>query len=248
MTDMSRDDLDLRDEDKLPWLEPVEQERDDDGVSPLKLAAGVLAALVVLGLVIAGVWWLRERNAGAEAGRGNGALITAPAGDYKVKPDEPGGMKVEGEGDASFAASEGAEANGRIDTGAIPEAPVTGKRAVPTRPAAPVATGSARVADGGRMPAPSATRAATAQRPAAIASGQVVQLGAYNSAATAEAAWTRLSRRFGYLAPLTRTVTPVTIGGGTLYRLRADTGSANAARALCGRLEVAGEKCLVAVN
>lgn len=246
MTDMSRDNLDLRDEDRLPWLEPVEQEQADDGVSPLKLAAGVIAALIVLGLVIAGVWWLRERGAASPGNTGNGALIAADPGAYKVRPDEPGGMKVEGEGDASFAASEGAEASGRIDTGAIPEAPVAGTRAAPARPAAPVATGSTRVADGGRMPAPNATRSTTVQRPAAVAAGQVVQLGAYNSAAAAEAAWTRMSKRFTYLAPLAKTVTPVTVKGDTLYRLRADTGSTASARDICGRLAVAGENCIIA--
>jgi hypothetical protein len=244
MSDNDRDSLELADEDRLPWLEAVEDTDDDDGISPAKLVGGVIGALVALGVVIAGVWWIKDRNSQAE---GDGTLIAAAEGDYKVKPDEPGGMKVDGQGDSSFATSEGAEASGQIDTSAMPEAPVAGARAPEKAPERPVAGGPAatvKVADGGKMPAP-APKPAVAAAPTGPA-GSVVQLGAFGSEAIANAQWTTMSKRFGFLAPLGKVVIPAKVGGTTYYRLRVNAGSASAANSLCGKLKVAGENCIIA--
>lgn len=245
MTDIGRDNLDLREEDRLPWLEAVEDERSEEGISPMKLAATALGVLLALGLLVAAFYFTRG---GGEGSDGGGALIAAPEGGYKVRPDEPGGMKVEGEGDASFAASEGAEATGKLDTAALPETPVEAVRApAPARREAKVvASGSARVADGGRMPA--AGKAPAIKASAAVARGSVVQLGAYNSEAVAASAWKRMSGRFAFLGNYQNIIVPVKVGGDTLYRLRVDAGSSGEARDVCGRLKVAGENCLIAVN
>ena len=56
MTDTDREGLELSEEDRLPWLEAVEDADEDEGISPAKLAGGVIGALVALGVVIAGVW------------------------------------------------------------------------------------------------------------------------------------------------------------------------------------------------
>ena len=250
MTDTDREGLELSEEDRLPWLEAVEDVDEDEGISPAKLAGGVIGALVALGVVIAGVWWIKDRNARPD---GDGTLIAAAEGDYKVKPDEPGGMKVEGQGDSSFATSEGAEATGKIDTSAVPEAPVAPARApAPAKPAVerPVAGGPAatvKVADGGKMPTPAA-RPAPAPKPAAGPAGSVIQLGAYGSEALANQSWTTMSKRFAFLAPLAKTVTPVKVGDKTFYRLRVDAGSSGQASSLCGKLKVAGETCMIATN
>ena len=119
MTDTDRE-LSLQEEDRLPWLEAVETDEEDEGVTGSKLMGLVLAGLLAIGVLVGGIWWLRNQQGPS----GDGTLIAAQEGDYKVKPDEPGGMKVEGQGDASFAASEGAEANGKVDVNATPEAPV----------------------------------------------------------------------------------------------------------------------------
>lgn len=108
--------------DRLPWLEPVEEEQQ----APARSSAGRMIGFVILGLVLLGLavgsygWWSSQG-----ATEGNGELIAAPPGPYKVKPADPGGLSVEGEGDTAFAASEGAEPQGRIDVAAIAEAPVT---------------------------------------------------------------------------------------------------------------------------
>lgn len=242
MTDIDRDSYALRDEDRLPWLEAVDDEDDVERVSPLRLAALLLIGLALLGVVIAGVWWWQSREVTPS---GEGALIPAPATPYKVKPDEPGGMDVEGKGEAAFATSEGASPTGALDLGAVPEDPVQrtapAPKPAPTAPAAtPAAT--AKVEEGGQLVA----KAPPAQ-PAAPAgpAGSVVQLGAFDSEGMANEAWTTLSKRFGYVEDLGKIVVPAKVGGRTFYRLRAATGSSDQARDVCARLKVAGENCLI---
>ena len=241
MTDTDRDPLSLQDEDRLPWLEAVDDE-DDDGVSTGKLAGFVLAALAALGLVIGGVWLLKQKNPGPE---GDGKLIAAQEGDYKVRPDAPGGMKVEGQGDSAFATSEGAEANGKIDLNATSETPVAGGKAAPAKaggaPAGKVAT-AAMPASGGRLVAAPPARPVITHAAAGPA-GSLVQLGAFGSEAKASEAWVKLSKRFAYLAPLAKSVEAANVNGSTVYRLRANAGGD--AATICGKLKVAGENCMM---
>jgi hypothetical protein len=227
MTDTDRE-LSLQDEDRLPWLEAVETDEEDEGVSGSKLLGLVLAGVLALGVLVGGIWWLRNQQ---QAPSGDGTLIAAQEGDYKVKPDEPGGMKVEGQGDASFAASEGAEANGKVDVAATPEAPVAvvKQTAVPAaKPAIPAAKPAVTAAL-----APAATAPLAAPAPSG---GGLVQFGAYGSQATAEEAWTTLSAKNPALAGLSKSVLPAAVGGKTLYRLRANAGSPAAAAALCAKV------------
>src|SRR3546814_6351310 len=77
-----------------------------------------LGGLLLIGAVLGGLWWLQ--NGGA---RGQGELIAADKGDYKVQPTDNAARVFEGEGDASFAASEGAAPTGRVDPSRMPEAP-----------------------------------------------------------------------------------------------------------------------------
>jgi cell division septation protein DedD len=142
-------------------------------------------------------------------------------------------MKVEGKGDSAFAASDGADPKGQINMDAVPEAPVT-----------PQPRQQAAQAPAPAPNAPPRQAAAPAPAPAPtgpVAGGATVQLGAFSNQASAERAWKALSGRFGYLAPLSHSVIPANVGGKTVYRLRA---SGSDARALCGRLRVAGESCV----
>lgn len=243
MGDYARGSLDLEDEDRLPWLEPADREEDNDGVSPLKLLAFILTGLIALGAIGGVVYWVQSRNiAGAS---GEAQLIAAPAGDYKVPANEADAKKFAGEGDASFAASEGVERAGKIDPSRVPEAPVTGgptpapAQTAKVAAAKPAARFSAPVADETRRPANA--QPATGAK----GSGAMIQLGAYGSQSSAKDAWGRLSKRFDYLAALGTSVESVKVGDTTLYRLRASAGSASQASALCGKLRVAGESCLV---
>lgn len=236
------DGLDLRDEERLPWLETVEP--DEERGAPIgKVLALVVLGLAVLAAIIFGIYKLQHRTVA------DGDLIAAQEGDYKVKPDDPGGLKVKGEGDAAIATSAGKSGSGSIDLSAMPEKPIDGRRVAPG--AKPTGTGGSNAvaqvpASGGRLVA---TQPVTAQRNGtanAPTTGALVQLGAYPSEAAANTAWTGFSKRFSYLAPLGKSVQSVATGGRTLYRLRVNAGSANQAADICGRLRVAGESCFVA--
>jgi SPOR domain len=237
LSDIARDPA--TDEDRLPWLEAVEEEY-DEGVSPGKLGALIVAALVALGIVIGGVWLMRSKGAGGNTT--DPTLIAAAEGDYKVKPEAPGGMKVEGKGDSAFATSEGAEATGKIDTNALPEAPVRGVKGVTVADAAGKPSANTTVA------VPKAGGALVAKSPVVIppvksgAGGTMVQLGAFGSEAKAGTAWTTLASKYAFIAPLRRQIVAAEVGGSTVYRLRADAGAQ--AAAVCARLKAAGENCI----
>ena len=274
MSDFQRNRLDLTsdDEDRLPWLEPVDDYDDEEGISIARLIGAVVVGLVALGLVIGGIFWLRNRDAS-----GDGTLITAPVGPIKEKPGEPGGMEVEGSGDAAYTASVGQEVNSTIDLSALPEAPVTDTRPVQTaqlppssvqqapapakpaapparKPEAPVATAQIPASTAKpAQPKPAAAPAKLAAAPKqllpetalapATGGGGSIQLGAFGSEAGANKAWSSLSGRFGFLSGLGHSVNATTVNGKTLYRLRASAGGQ--ASSICAKLKVAGEACSV---
>ncbi|MEO8723925.1 MAG: SPOR domain-containing protein [Sphingobium sp.] len=243
MSDFARDSFDLADDDRLPWLEPADDYEDgEDGVSPLRVLGIVLMGLVLLGLVVGLVYYLRNRDTVDV----EGAMIAAPKGSYKVAANEADAKKFAGEGDASYAASEGMNKEGHIDPSRMPEVPL-GAGASGSDPA--LAKGNAATKPGTRVTSKVAddtsARPATVAPPIAKSGGAMVQLGAYGSNAIARDAWGKLSKRFDYLAALSTSVQPVTIGGTTFYRLRAGTGNAANASTICGKLKVAGESCMV---
>jgi hypothetical protein len=238
------DNMDLREEDRLPWLETVEPD-EPEGPPLGRVIVAVVLGLAVLSLIIFGIYKLQTRPQG-----GDGELIAAQEGDYKVKPDEPGGLKVNGEGDSAIATSAGkAAGTGAIDLNAVPETPVNGKRAA-HKPDTSVGTGHPATTAVPQSSGPLVAAAPIAPgKPAAggtASGGSLVQLGAFPSEAAANTAWTGYTKRFGYIAPLGKSVQPVAAGGRTLYRLRVNAGSANQAADICGRLRVAGESCFVA--
>jgi hypothetical protein len=235
MSDDTRDEaMELPDEDRLPWLEAVEEDEDEGGPSIAKLIAAILIGLVAIGVIVGGLFWLGNRGQPGP----NGEVIAAPEGDYKQRPENPGGMNVEGEGDTAFAASAGATPQGNLNTDAVPERPVARPPAAPTAPTA--AAAPPRPAPAAIPPAPS--RPAPPPRAPSAAGGATIQLGAFSSQAGANSAWTNLAGRFRYLAPLAHSVVPAQVSGRTLYRLRA---SGADAASVCRRLQVAGEACSV---
>lgn len=225
--------LGLEDEDRLPWLEAADDYDEDGEVSPVRLLIMVLGGLLLIGGVLGGLWWVQ--NGGA---RGQGELIAAQEGAYKVVPDDNAARDFEGEGDASFAASEGAEPAGRVDPSRMPEEPAVSaqERAAAVKARAKPAT----------APAKKVANVPAKQGPAPAASGPaMVQLGAFSSAASAGKAWSGLSKRFSWLAELNKSVVPAKLDGGTIYRLRVSAGTAANASNLCEKLRVAGENCVV---
>lgn len=255
MSDLSRGGA--ADEDRLPWLEPVEEEGTDEGVSAARLIAGLVVALIALGLVVGGVYWLKQRSSGADAAGSGPTVIAAAPGPYKVKPADAGGMQVKGQGDSSYAASEGADPNAKIDLSAIPEAPIAKGKPAPAAAPTPVAAkpsetakptevakaAPAKPAPAAAKPVPVKAAPVEAAQAAAPAAGGTIQLGALDSQAKADAAWKSLSGRYAYLASLSHSVVKADVNGKTYYRLRAAAGPQ--ASSVCSKLKVAGEACAV---
>jgi hypothetical protein len=241
MTDIRADQgTPLDREERLPWLEAVEEEDAAEGPSTLKLIVAVLIGLAAIGGIVGGVFWMQKRG---DSSGPNAEVIRAEGGPYKVRPDKPGGMTVEGEGDTAFAASAGADPKGQINANAVPEAPVAkGQASQPQpQPAPQPQTQPAAPAPAPRPSQPAPAASASAAPAANAGPGGTVQLGAFPNGALAEAAWKAMSGRFGYLAPLSHNVVSAQVNGKTWYRLRASgPGAAN----ICGRLRVAGENCL----
>jgi hypothetical protein len=244
--------LGLESEDRLPWLEAADGVEEDGEVSPARLLVMVLGGLLLIGAVLGGLWWVQ--NGGA---RGKGELIAAQDGNYKVAPKNDGAKNFEGEGDASFSASEGAEPAGKVDPTRMPEEPAvtpqereaaTAKVAA-EKAAAAKAKAKPAVVAAKAQPKPAATSVktpdASVKAAPAAAGSAMIQLGAFSSDAAATKAWTNLSKRFAYLADLNKSVAPAKVGDGTVYRLRVAAGTAANAANLCGKLRVAGENCVV---
>ena len=218
MTDTGRDSvntdgLGLDDPDRLPWLETADGYEYEEAASPLKVAGLVLGGLALLAAIVGGIYWFQRNQAG---GQGNGELIAAQEGNYKVAPADREGKSFEGEGDAAFAASEGKKVDAKIDPAkakadaAAATAPVAAK-------AGPIAAGSA-----------------------------FVQLGAYSDAAKAEQAWGALGKRFAAISGSNKRIAEgAGEGGRKVFRLQAVAANSAAAQQLCTKLKAAGESCIV---
>lgn len=133
MSDVNSDSLDLDDENRLPWLESAEDYDGEDEYSPVRVALFVGLGIALLAAIVGGIYWMQNRDAGGLSG--DGTLIAAQEGDYKVRPDDPQARKFEGEGDASFAASEGQGTAGKLGVAPPVEAPI--KKAASVTPSAP---------------------------------------------------------------------------------------------------------------
>src|SRR3546814_436441 len=126
-------------DEKLPWLEPAEEL--DRRSSPMRgrLIGGLAAVVAVIVLLVAGMTWYLNRD--VLPGSGEAGLIKASDAPYKVPPNDPGGMIVEGQGDTVYAAGAGGDPGGTIDLTAIPEEPIArGPGAVDTAASQPSAT------------------------------------------------------------------------------------------------------------
>ncbi|CAM3154913.1 hypothetical protein SPAN111604_07065 [Sphingomonas antarctica] len=208
------------DEDSVGFLEEAE-------AGP-PFALMVLVALMVIAMIAGGAWYLMQGRAAED--EGTGALIAAPAGPYKIKDNGANGMDIEGQGDAAFAASQGAEPQGQIDLNAAPETPIAVKR-VPDKPVAVTAE------------KPAVVVAKPVDTGPVLSGPGIVQLGSFDTREKAERAWSAMSSRFDYLKGLTHAVQSGEVIGRTVYRLRASAGPN--AGSICSQLKAASENCLV---
>jgi len=206
---------------RLPWLESDDEELEDGGYSTGQVAGLILFGLAAIVLIGAGIWYVLSDGPDTEL-VADGATIEAPETPYKVRPENPGGEKVAGTGDTSFAVAEGETRQVRI--GDVPPPPPV---VAPSAPASAVAASSA---------AP----------PAPQVSGVGVQVGAYSNRETAEKGWTTLSQRYAaILSGVPHRIVEGTADIGTVYRLQAVPGDGAAATRLCEALKAAGLSCQV---
>jgi cell division protein FtsN len=161
--------FDLDDEDRLPWLEAADDYDDESSVSTARLILLVLGGLLLIGAIVGGLWWFQNRDGG------RGELITAPVDPYKAQPVDPDAKVFEGEGDSSFAASEGAEPTGKVDPARVPEEPAVtpeqraaATKAALAKSAADKAAAEKALADKAATAKAAATKVAAAEPKAAV--------------------------------------------------------------------------------
>ena len=221
------------DDQGLPWLEAVDDEDGPRGISARKMFVALVMVLLAAAVVAGTSFWLGRRD---PVVTGAPELIRADAAPYKVKPDDPGGLDVAGESETAYSTSAGEDPDSALDVGKMQAgeqpptpAPVPGEATPPPPPK--------------KIP-PGETKEPAPDDGAATPAGPTVQLGAYGSTVKADTAWGMLSGRFPEVAALKKSVVGATVGGKSIYRLRA-VGSGDQIRAACAALKAAGESCLV---
>ena len=106
------DQLDLADDESLPWLEAGEDEDEAQGFDTSRLVMLAVLALALLGAVVGAIWFVTNQT--SDEPEADGSLIAAPEEPYKTKPEDPGGKTFAGTGDTSFAVGEGQTREGRL--------------------------------------------------------------------------------------------------------------------------------------
>ena len=199
-----------------------------------------LLGVVALAAIVGGIWWSTHRTPDANL-VADGGTIKAPAQPYKQAPEKPGGKTFEGTGDTAFAVSEGKSHAARLGEAGTPPAGDAVRPSVDLSPKPPAPSSVRATASAAAKPA------ATASAPAAPAgaSGTLVQVGAYSTRASAEAAWSRLTGQYSALSGQRHQIVEGQADIGTVFRLQALPGSASAAQGLCGRLKSLGLACQV---
>ncbi len=99
-------ELDLSEDESLPWLESDEDDEDAGGIDTRQIVAFAALLLLVLVLAIAAIWYFSNRT-GDDALVADGSTIEAPEGPYKEKPEDPGGKEFAGTGNVAPAVGEG---------------------------------------------------------------------------------------------------------------------------------------------
>lgn len=215
-------ELDLADTDSLPWLESDEEDEEAGGLDTSQIMLFALGLVALLGVVVAGVWWVSNRATNSEI-VADGSVIAAPEGPIKTRPDDPGGKEFAGTGNVAPVVGEGGSRPAVV--------------AEPTMPA---------------LPGPAASPSAAATKPVPAASpsaapvpGVGVQLAAYGTRARAEEGWQQVSRRTDALTGVKYRIVEGKVDIGTVYRLQAVAGSRAEADRLCAALKADGVDCQV---
>lgn len=228
-------------------------QRDPSGVPWRMMAvAGGMLAVAALG---AGGWWALQRSGG-----GGVPLVEADPRPFKVRPDDPGGLRVPnqnalvlerpGNRPSTAQAGQGGRLVPETEApdlsllrAAVAPPPVVAPRQVPRQAEAPVA--EAPVVEVPRVAAPVPE---PARVPRAVANGRVmVQLAAVTSEEGARSEFDRIARRapelFDGRSPVVQRLERDS--GATLYRLRtAGFADQDSARQFCEVLRARNFACI----
>ena len=229
-------ELELTDEESLPWLETDEYDEDGGAVDTARIVGLTALLLLLLAIIVGGLWWLTNRSDGANA-VADGSTIAAPDGDYKERPDDAGGKTFDGTGNVAPAVGQGETRDGTISDGdsdkKIEDSPAANAGADVTNKGSKT-SGDAAGSSGSGAAAPSAGN-----------SGVGVQVGAFGSEARAKEGWAQLRKQTSALNGVRFRVVKGTADIGTVYRLQAVTGSVSEANQLCSKLKADGLGCQV---
>lgn len=233
--------LALEEDERLPWLDADDD--DDTG----EAGGGRIMGLAILGLIalatiIGGIWWSSNRDTDP-ALVADGSTIPAPSETYKEAPKDPGGKTFDGTGDTAFAVSEGQDRSAKL--GEAPPQPGASGAAAKPGFGLGNAPSDLSAPPPGKGPVAAASPSPAANTATTPSGGPVVQVGAYASRASAEAAWGRLSQRYSVLSGQRYRIVEGQADIGTVFRLQAIPGDAAAAQSLCTRLKASGLACQV---
>ncbi len=216
--------LDLADDESLPWLESDEDERDGSSVDTTQIVGFGFILAAILVAVVGGVWYIS--NSGGSGGpEPDGSVIAAPEGPIKERPEDPGGKEFAGTGNVAPVVGEGGTRESRL--------------AVADDPPAERAYASASETD-----EPAVSEPAPAPEPTAT-SGVGVQLAAYRSRERAQRGWRELRARTDVLKGVDYRIVRGVVDIGTVYRLQAIASDRAAGNALCEALKADGLDCQV---
>ena len=235
------DELDLAQEDGLPWLEPEEEYEGEGEIDTAQIVGFVAVLLVFLVGAFGLVYAVSNFNRGPQI-VADGSTIEAPAGPVRERPQDAGGKQFAGTGDVAPGVGQGESSEARLASGA-------GAGSGDLSIAMPAIEGGAGVAPVEADPAASVSSspaAPAAQAPAPDMAGAVgVQLAAYSSRARAEKGWRDLQRQSSTLSQYKHRVVEGRIDIGTVYRLQAVAADRSQAEALCRTLKEQGLDCQV---
>ena len=228
-------ELDLSEDESLPWLESDEDDDHGGGVDSARIVGFAAILLVLLAAIIGTIWLVSNRSTDAEL-VADGSTIPAPDGPYKERPENPGGKEFAGTGNVAPAVGEGETRDSVI---------ADGDGAASGATAGVDSSGtSADNANANGPSGPSIATRSTDEKPAA-SNGVGVQVGAYGSRAKAEAGWVTLTRQTSALNGVRHRVQKGQADIGTVYRLQAVSSNLAAAQKLCSDLKADGVACQV---
>ena len=237
-----------RDEDRLPWLEPVEGERPRRRKPVSRgVLVGLLAAFFGIGLAVAFSLGYRvakpadQAPALAPSARPRQTAtvqvpLAPPVPTPKVELIVPTPVAAEPrvvEPKAAVAAKPAVKKARVVRHKAKPRHVRHAKRKPILRPFINV-----------KRPPPKP--AAPPRSPYAGPAGKLIQLGAYSTPKQADRAWRSITWRYPYLAKKPKVVVPTPpIGGYTYYRLRLATQTQAQSVVICQYLQARGQSCIV---